>query len=374
MKQKVALITGVTGQDGSYLAELLLEKGYIVHGVKRRASLFNTGRVDHLYQDPHIDHRNFVLHYGDLTDTSNLVRILQQVQPDEVYNLGAQSHVAVSFESPEYTADVDAMGTLRLLEAIRILGMEKRTRFYQASSSELYGLVQEIPQRETTPFYPRSPYGVAKLYAYWITVNYRESYGMFACNGILFNHESPRRGETFVTRKITRGLCNIAQGLEQCLYMGNMDALRDWGHAKDYVRMQWMMLQQEVPKDYVIATGVQYSVRQFIEKSASQLGVSLRFEGQGVKERAVVAAITGDKAPAVKVGDVIVRVDPHYFRPSEVETLLGDPGLAKEDLGWVPQITLDEMIQEMVTNDLEQACQHALLQKHGYSVAISKEK
>jgi GDPmannose 4,6-dehydratase len=374
MKQKVALITGVTGQDGSYLAELLLEKGYIVHGVKRRASLFNTGRVDHLYQDPHIDHRNFVLHYGDLTDTSNLVRILQQVQPDEVYNLGAQSHVAVSFESPEYTADVDAMGTLRLLEAIRILGMEKRTRFYQASSSELYGLVQEIPQRETTPFYPRSPYGVAKLYAYWITVNYRESYGMFACNGILFNHESPRRGETFVTRKITRGLCNIAQGLEQCLYMGNMDALRDWGHAKDYVRMQWMMLQQEVPKDYVIATGVQYSVRQFIEKSASQLGVSLRFEGQGVKERAVVAAITGVKAPAVKVGDVIVRVDPHYFRPSEVETLLGDPGLAKEDLGWVPQITLDEMIQEMVTNDLEQACQHALLQKHGYSVASSKEK
>ncbi len=374
MKQKIALITGITGQDGSYLAELLLEKGYVVHGIKRRASLFNTGRVDHLYQDPHIDHRNFVLHYGDLTDTSNLVRILQQVQPDEVYNLGAQSHVAVSFESPEYTADVDAMGTLRLLEAIRILGLEKKTRFYQASTSELYGLVQEIPQKESTPFYPRSPYGVAKLYAYWITVNYREAYGMYACNGILFNHESPRRGETFVTRKITRGLCNIAQGLEQCLYMGNMDALRDWGHAKDYVRMQWMMLQQDAPKDYVIATGVQYSVRQFIEKSAAQLGVSLRFEGQGVDERAVVAEIEGDKAPALKVGDVIVRVDPHYFRPAEVETLLGDPGLAKKDLGWVPQITLDEMVKEMVANDLEQACQHALLQKHGYTIAVSKEK
>jgi GDPmannose 4,6-dehydratase len=374
MKQKIALITGVTGQDGSYLAELLLEKGYVVHGIKRRASLFNTGRVDHLYQDPHIDHRNFVLHYGDLTDTSNLVRILQQVQPDEVYNLGAQSHVAVSFESPEYTADVDAMGTLRLLEAIRILGLEKKTRFYQASTSELYGLVQEIPQKETTPFYPRSPYGVAKLYAYWITVNYREAYGMYACNGILFNHESPRRGETFVTRKITRGLCNIAQGLEQCLYMGNMDALRDWGHAKDYVRMQWMMLQQDAPKDYVIATGVQYSVRQFIEKSAAQLGVTLRFEGQGVDERAVVAAIQGGKAPALKVGDVIVRVDPNYFRPAEVETLLGDPGLAKKDLGWVPQITLDEMVQEMVANDLEQARQHALLQQHGYTVAVSKEK
>ncbi len=374
MTQKVALITGVTGQDGSYLAEFLLDKGYVVHGIKRRASLFNTGRVDHLYQDPHIDHRNFVLHYGDLTDTSNLVRIVQQVQPDEVYNLGAQSHVAVSFESPEYTADVDAMGTLRLLEAIRILGLEKKTRFYQASTSEIYGLVQEIPQKETTPFYPRSPYGVAKLYAYWITVNYREAYGMYACNGILFNHESPRRGETFVTRKITRGLCNIAQGLEQCLYMGNMDALRDWGHAKDYVRMQWMMLQQDAPKDYVIATGVQYSVRQFIEKSAAQLGVTLRFEGQGVDERAVVSAIAGDKAPALKVGNVVVRVDPHYFRPAEVETLLGDPGLAKKDLGWIPQITLDEMVQEMVANDLEQACQHALLQKHGYTVAVSKEK
>jgi GDPmannose 4,6-dehydratase len=374
MNQKIALITGVTGQDGSYLAEFLLEKGYVVHGIKRRASLFNTGRVNHLYQDPHIDHRNFVLHHGDLTDTSNLLRILQQVQPDEVYNLGAQSHVAVSFESPEYTADVDAMGTLRLLEAIRILGLEKKARFYQASTSELYGLVQEIPQKESTPFYPRSPYGVAKLYAYWITVNYREAYGMYACNGILFNHESPRRGETFVTRKITRGLCNIAQGLEECLYMGNMDALRDWGHAKDYVRMQWMMLQQDAPKDYVIATGVQYSVRQFIEKSAAQLGVLLRFEDQGVDERAVVVAIQGDKAPALKLGDVIVRVDPNYFRPAEVETLLGDPGLAKKDLGWVPQITLDEMVQEMVANDLEQARQHALLLQHGYTVAVSKEK
>jgi GDPmannose 4,6-dehydratase len=371
---KVALITGITGQDGSYLAEFLLDKGYIVHGIKRRASLFNTARVDHLYQDPHIDHRNFVLHYGDLTDTSNLVRIVQQVQPDEVYNLGAQSHVAVSFESPEYTADVDAIGTLRLLEAIRILGLEKKTRFYQASTSELYGLVQEIPQKESTPFYPRSPYGVAKLYAYWITVNYREAYGMYACNGILFNHESPRRGETFVTRKITRGLCNIAQGLEKCLYMGNMDALRDWGHAKDYVRMQWMMLQQDQPKDYVIATGVQYSVRQFIEKSAAQLGLTLHFKGQGVDEHAIVAAITGDKAPGLKVGDVIVRVDPHYFRPAEVETLLGDPSLAKKDLGWIPEITLDEMVQEMVASDLEQAQQHALLQQHGYTVQVSKEK
>ncbi|MEA3393340.1 MAG: GDP-mannose 4,6-dehydratase [Pseudomonadota bacterium] len=374
MTQKVALITGITGQDGSYLAEFLLEKGYIVHGIKRRASLFNTARVDHLYQDPHIDHRNFVLHYGDLTDTSNLVRIVQQVQPDEVYNLGAQSHVAVSFESPEYTADVDALGPLRLLEAIRILGLEKKTRFYQASTSELYGLVQEIPQKESTPFYPRSPYGVAKLYAYWITVNYREAYGMFACNGILFNHESQRRGETFVTRKITRGLCNIALGLEQCLYMGNMDALRDWGHARDYVRMQWMMLQQDQAKDYVIATGVQYSVRQFIEKSAAQLGLSLRFEGCGADERAVVAGIQGDKAPALKVGDVIVRVDPDYFRPAEVETLLGDPGLAKNDLGWVPQITLDEMVQEMVAHDLEQARQYALLQQYGYTVQVSKEK
>jgi GDPmannose 4,6-dehydratase len=371
---KKALITGITGQDGSYLAEFLLEKGYIVHGIKRRASSFNTSRIDHLYQDPHIDHRNFVLHYGDLTDTSNLVRIVQQVQPDEIYNLGAQSHVAVSFESPEYTADVDAIGTLRLLEAIRILGLEKKTRFYQASTSELYGLVQEIPQKESTPFYPRSPYGVAKLYAYWITVNYREAHGLYACNGILFNHESPRRGETFVTRKITRGLCYIAQGLEQCLYIGNMDALRDWGHAKDYVRMQWMMMQQERAKDYVIATGVQYSVREFVEKSAAELGVTLRFEGQGVNECAVVSAISGDKAPAIKVGDIIVRVDPHYFRPAEVETLLGDPSLAKSELGWVPQISLNEMIQEMVKHDLEDARQHALLQKHGYSVQVSKEQ
>ncbi len=372
-KQKVALITGVTGQDGSYLAEFLLEKGYIVHGIKRRASSFNTQRIDHLYQDPHIDHRNFVLHYGDLSDSSNLTRIIQQTQPDEIYNLGAQSHVAVSFESPEYTADVDGMGTLRILEAIRILGLEKKTRFYQASTSELYGLVQEIPQKETTPFYPRSPYAVAKLYAYWITVNYREAYGMHACNGILFNHESPRRGETFVTRKITRGLANIAQGLEQCLYMGNMDALRDWGHAKDYVRMQWMMLQQEQPEDFVIATGVQYSVREFIAKSAAQLGVTLRFEGHGIDERAVVSGINGDNAPALKVGDVIVKVDPHYFRPTEVETLLGDPAKAKAKLGWVPEITLDEMIGEMVQHDLEQAKQHALLKDHGYAVHVGKE-
>ena len=372
-QKKVALITGVTGQDGSYLAEFLLEKGYIVHGIKRRASSFNTQRVDHLYQDPHIDHRNFVLHYGDLSDSSNLTRIIQQTQPDEIYNLGAQSHVAVSFESPEYTADVDGMGTLRILEAIRILGLEKKTRFYQASTSELYGLVQEIPQKETTPFYPRSPYAVAKLYAYWITVNYREAYGMYACNGILFNHESPRRGETFVTRKITRGLANIAQGLEKCLYMGNMDALRDWGHAKDYVRMQWMMLQQEQPEDFVIATGVQYSVREFITKSASQLGITIKFQGKGVDEQAVVASINGENAPALKVGDVIVKVDPHYFRPTEVETLLGDPSKAKQKLGWIPEITLDEMIQEMVAYDLEQAKQHALLKDHGYAVHVGKE-
>lgn len=370
---KVALITGITGQDGSYLAEFLLEKGYFVHGIKRRASSFNTSRVDHLYQDPHVDHRNFVLHYGDLSDSSNLVRIMQQVQPDEVYNLGAQSHVAVSFESPEYTADVDAIGPLRLLEAIRILGLEKKTRFYQASTSELYGLVQETPQKETTPFYPRSPYGVAKLYAYWITVNYREAYGMYACNGILFNHESPRRGETFVTRKITRGLSNIAQGLERCLFMGNMDSLRDWGHAKDYVRMQWLMLQQDAPKDYVIATGVQYSVRQFIEKTAAQLGLTLGFEGQGVDEHAVVRAIQGDKAPALKVGDVVVRIDPRYFRPAEVETLLGDPALAKKDLGWVPLIALDDMVQEMVAHDLEHARRDALLKQHGYAVPVTQE-
>ena len=370
---KVALITGVTGQDGSYLAELLLEKGYIVHGIKRRASSFNTSRVDHIYQDPHIDNARFKLHYGDLSDTSNLTRIVQQVQPDEVYNLGAQSHVAVSFESPEYTADVDGMGTLRILEAIRILGLEKKTRFYQASTSELYGLVQEIPQKETTPFYPRSPYAVAKLYAYWITVNYREAYGMYACNGILFNHESPRRGETFVTRKITRGLANIAQGLEQCLYMGNMDALRDWGHAKDYVRMQWMMLQQDKPQDFVIATGVQYSVREFITWTAAALGISLRFEGQGVDEQAVVTAITGDNAPGLAVGQAIVKVDPRYFRPTEVETLLGDPSKAKTQLGWIPEITAQDMCAEMVAHDLSQAKQHALLKKNGYEVNVSVE-
>ena len=371
--KKIALITGITGQDGSYLAEFLLEKGYIVHGIKRRASLFNTNRIDHLYQDPHIDHRHFVLHYGDLTDTSNLVRIIQETQPDEIYNLGAQSHVAVSFESPEYTADVDGMGTLRILEAIRILGLEKKTRFYQASTSELYGLVQEIPQKETTPFYPRSPYAVAKLYAYWITVNYREAYGIYACNGILFNHESKRRGETFVTRKITRGIANIAQGLEQCLFMGNIDALRDWGHAKDYVRMQWLMLQQDKPDDFVIATGVQFTVREFIIRSAKELGITLRFEGKAETEKAIVAKIEGDMAPALKVGDVIMQIDSHYYRPTEVETLLGDPTKAKEKLGWVPEITLDEMISEMVANDLEQAKQHALLKNHGYSVSVGRE-
>lgn len=371
--QKTALITGITGQDGSYLAEFLLEKGYIVHGIKRRASSFNTSRVDHIYQDPHVSHRNFVLHYGDLSDSTNLIRIVQQTRPDEIYNLGAQSHVAVSFESPEYTADVDALGTLRLLEAIRILGLEKQTRFYQASTSELYGLVQEIPQRETTPFYPRSPYAAAKLYAYWITVNYRESYGIYACNGILFNHESPRRGETFVTRKVTRGLSNIAQGLENCLYMGNMDSLRDWGHAHDYVRMQWLMLQQQQPEDFVIATGKQVSVREFICRSASQLGITLRFEGKGVDEVAVVAALSGDKAPALAVGDVVVKVDPRYFRPAEVETLLGDPGKAKARLGWEPEITLDEMIAEMVASDLDQARRHALLKQHGFDVAVSVE-
>ncbi len=372
--RKKALITGITGQDGSYLAELLLEKGYEVHGIKRRASSFNTQRVDHLYQDPHVKNADFKLHYGDLTDSSNLTRILQEVQPDEVYNLGAQSHVAVSFESPEYTADVDAMGTLRLLEAIRFLGLEKKCRFYQASTSELYGLVQESPQKETTSFYPRSPYAVAKLYAYWITVNYREAYGMYACNGILFNHESPRRGETFVTRKTTRGLANIAQGMEQCLYMGNMDSLRDWGHAKDYVKMQWLMLQQERPEDFVIATGLQYSVRQFISWSARELGITLKFVGKGVDEHAVVTALAGDKAPALKAGDVIVRVDPRYFRPTEVESLLGDPARAKEKLGWVPEITAQEMCAEMVAHDLEEARRHALLKAHGYSVAVSAER
>ena len=370
---KVALITGITGQDGSYLAEFLLEKGYIVHGIKRRASLFNTQRVDHIYQDPHVDNANFKLHYGDLSDTSNLIRIVQETQPDEIYNLGAQSHVAVSFESPEYTADVDAMGTLRLLEAIRILGLEKKTRFYQASTSELYGLVQETPQKETTPFYPRSPYAVAKMYAYWITVNYREAYGIYACNGILFNHESPRRGETFVTRKITRGLANIAQGLEQCLYMGNLDALRDWGHAKDYVCMQWLMLQQDTAEDFVIATGLQYNVRQFITWSAQELGLTLSFEGAGVNETATVTAIAGGNAPGLKVGDVVVKIDPRYFRPTEVETLLGDPSKAKQKLGWTPEITVQEMCAEMVKADLSEAKRMALLQSHGYEVSISVE-
>ncbi len=370
---KVALITGITGQDGSYLAEFLLGKGYIVHGIKRRASSFNTQRIDHIYQDPHIEHANFKLHYGDLSDTSNLIRIVQETQPDEIYNLGAQSHVAVSFASPEYTADVDAIGTLRLLEAIRILGLEKKTRFYQASTSELYGLVQEIPQKETTPFYPRSPYAVAKMYAYWIVVNYREAYGMYACNGILFNHESPRRGETFVTRKITRGLANISQGLEDCLYMGNLDALRDWGHAKDYVRMQWMMLQQDQAEDFVIATGVQFSVRQFIQWSAHELGITLRFEGKGVEETAVVAGIQGNKAPGLKVGDVVVKIDPRYFRPTEVETLLGDPAKAKVKLGWTPEITVQQMCAEMVASDLEEAKKHALLKLHGYTSAVTIE-
>ncbi len=373
MTVKKALITGITGQDGSYLAEFLLAKGYDVHGIKRRASLFNTQRVDHFYEDPHVTDQRFVLHYGDLTDTSNLVRILQQVQPDEVYNLGAQSHVAVSFESPEYTADTDALGALRLLEGIRLLGLEKKTRFYQASTSELFGLVQEIPQKETTPFHPRSPYGVAKLYAYWITVNYREAYGMYACNGILFNHESPRRGETFVTRKITRGLTNIAQGLERCLYMGNLDSLRDWGHAKDFVRMQWMMLQQDQPEDFVIATGIQYSVRDFVDMAAAELGLTLGWEGKGVEERAIVTDIKGNKTPALNKGDVILRVDPRYFRPAEVETLLGDPSKAKQKLGWVPEITVPELCAEMVAEDLKIARRHALMKQHGHEVSVARE-
>lgn len=370
---KVALITGITGQDGSYLAELLLDKGYIVHGIKRRASMFNTQRVDHIYQAPSEKNRNFHLHYGDLADTSNLIRIIQETQPDEIYNLAAQSHVAVSFESPEYTADVDALGTLRILEAIRILGLENKTKFYQASTSELYGLVQEVPQTETTPFYPRSPYAAAKLYAYWITVNYREAYGMYACNGILFNHESPRRGETFVTRKITRGLANIAQGLENCLYMGNMDSLRDWGHARDYVEMQWLMLQQDKPDDYVIASGNQHSVRDFITWSAEALGITVEFSGQAENEIGTVTAVTGDHAPSVKEGDVIVQIDPRYFRPTEVESLLGDPSKAKQQLGWVPQISAQDMCKEMVATDLEQAKQHALLKSHGYHINVSNE-
>ncbi|PSW03855.1 GDP-mannose 4,6-dehydratase [Photobacterium lipolyticum] len=366
---KKALITGITGQDGSYLAEFLLDKGYEVHGLIRRASSFNTDRIDSVVNNSD----NVNLHYGDLTDSSNLIRLVKEIQPDEIYNLGAMSHVAVSFESPEYTADVDALGTIRLLEAIRINGLEKKTRFYQASTSELYGEVQEIPQRETTPFHPRSPYAVAKMYAYWITVNYRESYGIYACNGILFNHESPRRGETFVTRKITRVIANISQGLEVCLHLGNMDALRDWGHAKDYVRMQWMMLQQEQAEDFVIATGKQISVREFVRMSAKEAGIELEFSGEEENEIATVVAVDAEKAPAVKVGDVIVRVNPKYFRPAEVETLLGDPSKAKEKLGWVPEISVEEMCAEMVASDINKAKQHALLKANGFDVAISKE-
>ena len=367
--KKTALITGVTGQDGSYLAEFLLEKGYEVHGIKRRSSSFNTQRIDHIYEDQHIDNVSFQLHFGDLTDTANLTQIVSDVQPDEIYNLGAQSHVAVSFESPQYSADADALGTLRVLETIRFLRLKDKTRFYQASTSELYGLAQEIPQTETTPFHPRSPYAVAKLYSYWITVNYREAYGMFACNGILFNHESPRRGETFVTRKITRGLANISQNRGTCLYMGNIDSLRDWGHAKDYVRMQWMMLQQDNPEDYVIATGKQYSVREFISWAAEELGMTLEFSGKGIDEIATVVAIEGNKAPAVKVGDVVMRIDPRYFRPAEVATLLGDPSKARRQLNWEPQITARQMCAEMVSEDLKAVRRQAILAEHDLSVS-----
>ena len=362
---KTALITGVTGQDGAYLAELLLDKGYAVHGIKRRSSLFNTDRVDHLYQDPHVDKQRFTLHYGDLTDSTNLIRIVQQVQPDEIYNLGAMSHVAVSFEQPEYTADADGIGTLRLLEAIRMLGLTKKTRFYQASTSELYGLVQEVPQKETPPFYPRSPYAVAKLYAYWMTVNYREAYGMYACNGILFNHESPLRGETFVTRKITRAIARIALGLQDCLYLGNLSALRDWGHARDYVAMQWLMLQQQEAEDYVIATGVQYSVRQFVERAATELGITVEFRGDGETEIGVVAAVKGNRAKC-KPGEVIVRVDPRYFRPTEVETLLGDPTKAREKLGWTPTTTFEELVKEMIEADYTAAKRDSLVKLAGF--------
>lgn len=371
---KKALITGITGQDGSYLAEFLLEKGYEVHGIKRRASSFNTQRIDHIFQDPHTDDSNFYLHYGDLTDSSNLTRIISDIKPDEIYNLGAQSHVAVSFETPEYTTNVDAMGTLRLLEAIRFLGLEKKTKFYQASTSELYGLVQETPQSEVTPFHPRSPYAVAKMYAYWITVNYREAYGMYACNGILFNHESKRRGETFVTRKITRGMANIAYGIDGCIHIGNLDALRDWGHAKDYVRMQWMMLQQDEPEDFVIATGKQYSVRDFITWSAAELGIEIKFTGDGLEEHGIVVSVDQSLAPEVKPGDVIIRVDPRYFRPSEVETLLGDPTKAKDKLGWVPKITAQEVCAEMVANDVKEAKRAKLLRDRGLETPHAIEK
>ncbi len=369
---KVALITGITGQDGAYLAEFLIDKGYIVHGIKRRASLFNTDRIDHLYQDPHVENRNFILHYGDLTDSTNLIRIIQQVQPDEIYNLAAQSHVAVSFETPEYTANADAVGTLRILEAIRILGLEKKTRFYQASTSELYGLVQEIPQKETTPFYPRSPYAVAKLYAYWITVNYREAYGLYGCNGILFNHESPLRGETFVTRKITRAMSRIALGLQDCLYLGNLNALRDWGHARDYVEMQWLMLQQDEPEDFVIATGIQHSVRDFVNAAAGELGITLRWQGEGVEETGIVEAVdTGKGAVSEELaarltGQTVVRVDPRYFRPTEVETLLGDPSRAHAKLGWQPRTSFAELVAEMVRADLETARRDELVKRHGF--------
>jgi GDPmannose 4,6-dehydratase len=373
MASKTALITGITGQDGSYLAEFLLERGYAVHGIRRRASQFNTGRIDHLYRDPHHPDARLALHYGDLADSSNLTRIIKEVMPDEIYNLAAQSHVAVSFESPEYTADVDALGTLRLLEAVRFLGLQQRTRFYQASTSELYGLVRETPQRETTPFHPRSPYAVAKLYAYWITVNYREAYGLYACNGILFNHESPRRGETFVTRKITRGLANIAVGLEQCLYLGNLGALRDWGHARDYVQMQWLMLQQPLPEDFVIATGRQASVRDFLRLAAAAIGIELEFVGSGADERALVIAVRGDAAPAVKAGDVVAVVDPGYFRPAEVETLLGDASKARERLGWVSTTTLEQLVDEMMRHDLDLARREALLRRHGFDVNVGRE-
>ena len=362
---KKALITGVTGQDGAYLSEFLLGKGYEVHGIKRRASLFNTDRIDHLYQDPHVDHPRFMLHYGDLTDSTNLIRIIQAVRPDEIYNLAAMSHVAVSFETPEYTANADGIGTLRILEAIRILGLEKTTRFYQASTSELYGLVQEIPQTETTPFYPRSPYAVAKLYGFWITVNYREAYGIYACNGILFNHESPLRGETFVTRKITRAISRIALGMQDCLYLGNLGALRDWGHAKDYVEMQWLMLQQETPEDFVIATGVQYSVRQFVELSAAHLGISIAFTGEGELETGIVSAVEGMRAKC-KIGDVIVKVDPRYYRPTEVATLLGDPSKARRKLGWQPTTSLQELIREMVDADYAGATRDSLVRRAGF--------
>lgn len=364
-KKKVALITGVTGQDGAYLAEFLLDKGYEVHGIKRRSSLFNTDRIDHLYQDPHEKNRSFVLHHGDMTDSSSLIRIIQQTQPDEIYNLAAQSHVAVSFEEPEYTANADGIGALRILEAIRILKLEQKTRFYQASTSELYGLVQEIPQRETTPFYPRSPYAVAKMYAYWITVNYREAYGIYACNGILFNHESPVRGETFVTRKITRAIARIALGLQDCLYLGNLSALRDWGHARDYVEMQWLMLQQQQAEDFVIATGVQYSVRQFVQFAAEALGFTLRFEGEGESEVGIVETVSNDEL-LLKPGQLIVRVDPRYFRPTEVETLLGDPTKAKEKLGWEPKTTLKELVTEMVDADFTAAKRDSLVKKGGF--------